>query len=481
MLSDLIVPICRGVQAGLLMLSLQVSALHAEETAAGQELPGAVSEQQRAVEPGIGEPGAPGEGREVRAPLPEPLTLEYALSLAEDQHPDLLTARSDLELLRAAQLDAEAQYGVNVTLKGRARWIEPSSTASSREHDDNHVGLFVDKRLYDFGRERALQEATAADLEGEELRYASAPNQRRIDIMEAYFNVLLADLEFARDNEDMAVVYVTLDRVRDRHEQGLVSDIELSRQESEYQQSRIRRYTSEVNQRIARSRLAMALNRPGMLSSSLIVPQLPINKRERGELEVLEKMVLQDNPELNALRKQLQAAQSYLQAARAEYRPVITGELEASDYSRELGSSDELRAGLHFQVPLYKGGAVKAAVARRHAEFNRLQADVARAEMRLRQSVLELWQQLYVLQAQREEASALADYRDLYLDLSRGLYELDVKTDLGDAMVEFSKARLRQAETEYALALVWVRLDALAGRPVAPDALPTVAPMQVED
>jgi outer membrane protein TolC len=398
--------------------------------------------------------------------LPEPLTLEYALSLAGEPHPDVLFSQSDLELAQAGRSLVEAGSGLNVSLRGRLRWVEPSSAAASQEHDDNHVGLFVDKRLYDFGRTRAAVDAAIAGEEGERILHEQIRNSRRLQIMEAYFNVLLSDLEYARDNEAMAVAYIAMDRMHDRQEMGLVSDIEVAREESAYQKSRRIRYASEVRQRITRSHLAQVLNRAGMLSSTLQEPLLVDNGNDRGELEGLEQLVLANNPEILALRKQLESAQQHLLVARAGNSPVVTGELEASEYSRDMGSRDELRAGIRFEVPLYKGGAVKAEAAQRRAQLLRVQAELKQKELEVQQLVLELWQQLYVLAAQRDEAQALMDYRDLYLDRSRGLYELDVKTDIGDAMVQFSEARLQHAKTEYALALVWAQLDVLAGEDV---------------
>ncbi len=71
-----------------------------------------------------------------------------------------------------------------------------------------------------------------------------------------------------------------------------------------------------------------------------------------------------------------------------------------------------------------------------------------------------------MLRASREEAQTRIDYRELYLDRSRTLYEMEVSSDLGDAMVVSSQARLRQAEIEYRLLLNWARLNALRGRPL---------------
>lgn len=86
--------------------------------------------------------------------------------------------------------------------------------------------------------------------------------------------------------------------------------------------------------------------------------------------------------------------------------------------------------------------------------------------MDLRQAILEAWQQIKVLHYQLEEVQSLIKYSDLYLDRSRTIYEQGLKAYLGDAMVRYSEARLRLAQTRYALTLAWARLDALTGKVV---------------
>ncbi len=51
----------------------------------------------------------------------------------------------------------------------------------------------------------------------------------------------------------------------------------------------------------------------------------------------------------------------------------------------------------------------------------------------------------------------------VYLDLSRALYEQEVNADLGDAMVKTSEARMRSAQTEFAIARAWARIHLLTG------------------
>lgn len=403
----------------------------------------------------------PAFGWGAEEPLPQPLTLEHALSMAEAQQPELQRARAAITASRAEKRLAEARTGVDVTLEGRRRWIDPPDIAPDQSNEDHKTSLFVRKNLYDFGRSRAYRESAEEALQASRLHYASAVRERRVAIMEAFFDVLLADLAFARDNEEMAVVFVNLDRLRDRHELGQVSDIALFESEADFQEIRRRRAASEALQRATRARLAILLDRPGQLPSELAVPELPRLDRELPPYETLLEKALSDNPRIRALRARVEAANHRLAAARAGNRPYLDGELEASDYSREAGSHDEWRAGIVLTVPLYTGGSVDAQIGKARSEVDLAQAALREAENEVRQSVLETWLELQTLQVEADQVLALQDFRDLYLDRSRAIYELEVKTDLGDAMVRLSEAQLAAARNRFARALAWERLEAL--------------------
>lgn len=396
-------------------------------------------------------------------PLPEPLTLEQALALADEVDPGLQQARAEVDLAHAAVLEAEARDGINVWLEGRARWIEPADNTADDSHDDHKVSLFARKTLHDFGRSSTQQVAAQAELAGREQLYLDSVQRRRIEIMRRYFDVLRADMEFARDDEAMAVAYVTLDRLRNRHELKQVSDLDILGMENTYQQARRNRFASEGRMRVARAQLAIVLNRPGMLPASLAKPELPQVQRSLPDYELLLNKALADSPRVQALRKHVEAAQQRLDGAYAGRRPRLSGELEASEYTRSMGANDKMRASIYLEVPLYDGGTTNSAVARQQAELYRAQAQLSEAERYLRQAVLEQWTELNNLRIEHERVVAQRNYRDIYLDRSRVLYELEANADLGDAMVRLTEAQLDEANIRFATALAWEQMDALTG------------------
>jgi len=80
---------------------------------------------------------------------------------------------------------------------------------------------------------------------------------------------------------------------------------------------------------------------------------------------------------------------------------------------------------VQVEIPLYTGGRSTASAPRRRAELTRSEAELARAELELRQGAQSLWEEIEVLRASRDEARTRVDYRELYLDRSRTLYEME--------------------------------------------------------
>lgn len=397
-------------------------------------------------------------------PLPQPLTLDYAIGLAEEAHPALELSRSELALAEAQRRAVLADDALEARARIDARYIDDSNLVVQKQNNDSSAVLLVRKQLYDFGRSARSVEAADAHYRSRELELREAVQQRRIDIMQAYFNVILADLDFARATEWMATAYVDVDRARDRNELGQVSDIEVMRLEDLYQASRLERARAETRQRAARLALAQAINRPDELPATLVMPPLPANDSEAPDYEVLVARALAANTRLLALRQELEAARLRVAERRRGSYPTLSAQANAGYWERDLGNNREpYGASLILDIPLYTGGRNDAEVAKEQANSLRLQAQVSQLEYELRQAVLETWQEIQTLRLQREQARVRLDYRDLYLDRSRAQYELDIKTDLGDAMAEQSAAKLFAARTEFALALAWARLAALTG------------------
>jgi outer membrane protein TolC len=408
-------------------------------------------------------PSYPAHGQE---PLPSPLTLQHAIELADHIHPERSLAEAELAQARALTEQVAADDDAYLALRAELRVIDPSDIAADDSRNDSLARLNLSKQLYDFGRTSHAIEAAEAGLASRRWQLLLVRQQRRLDVMAKYFDVLLADLEYARDSEVLAIDYIRFDRARTRNELGKVSNIEMLELESEYRQSSLKMATSRTRQRITRSQLAISLNRPQDLPAELATPQLALPE-SLPDVEILVEKALRENPKIKALQAELHAAKKRLQASEAEGNPILRAELEAATYKRELGGRNPLSAALVFELPLYQGDRVASEIAERQAFVVKKGAELAAYRLVLRQQLLDHWLALDRLKVEREELLVTGDYRDLYLDRSRTLYEMDMAADLGDSMSQIADIHLQRAKNDFKIQLTHARIQALTGELVA--------------
>ena len=294
--------------------------------------------------------------------------------------------------------------------------------------------------------------------------------QIKIQIMQAYFNVLLADFQYRIDNEAMAIAYVGLDKAKDRLALKRMSDVDYLKIETEYEKVLVKRTRSEFRQLQTRLALANLMGLPQARPDELTLPKLKqFSKRDVGalDLERLQQQVIDSNASIQVLKQQIQAGLLEMQSKQTQSKPTIS--LDA--WAGQLSSYPEVREGrwkigLLMDMPLYDGGAIEAEVNQAKAKNLQLDAQIKIKEQALRDEVADIYFQLKMLKSEKSQNQKFGDYSDLYLDYSRALYENESATDLGDAMVRLSQANYNQISWQFKQALLWSKLDLLMAKPI---------------
>jgi outer membrane protein TolC len=355
---------------------------------------------------------------------------------------------------------------MRVDARLEARWIEPNDLSPLPGNDDSRAQLFVRKLVSDFGHTRSAVAASRQETEIARAEEELTQARHRLEVLRIFLDVALADLALARDTEAMASAFVSLQRARDRNELGQVSDIDLYELEARYQTARGIRLRALQDQRRTRAELAEALNRPGEAPAQVLGPPVPLALPALPSLDELLARIEQQSPEITIRRAQLEVERHRTDAARALNRPRLSAELQLGAWEREFGGDrNPAAAGLVLEIPIYQGRQRTAAVGVATAERHIAEADLAQAMIDTRIALRRLVFEIEALQIQRDEALARLDYRELYIDRARALYDMEERADLGDSMVQQSAAAHFEAETEYALALAFERLALLVGDP----------------
>ncbi|WP_296886679.1 TolC family protein [Thiobacillus sp.] len=391
----------------------------------------------------------------------EPLTLEEALATVAAPHPDRQIAESDLALARADRDQMASIQDFRLFLDGTLAGGEGEFGGWRA----NNLGRIVARKpLFDFGRSSQAVAAADQNVAASQTALFHVQSLRRIDIMARFFDVLLADMQYAADNEFMAVAYVSWENAQDRFKVGKISQPELVKLEADFQNSRERREASLKQVRSSRQKLAHAMYRPGNLPTELAEPDLPSNASPVAEYESLLPWVMEKNPRVQVLQSKLAAADARIAAMRAEANPMLDAEVVGADFSRISNTRDNISAGVVFLIPLYQGGRVDALVAREMAQKERSAAELEKLKLELADSLLLTLQEIEWLRSSgRVAADKQIEYRDWALERSRAEYELELKTNLGTSMADTQVAALRRKQVEYQLALALARLEAMSG------------------
>jgi len=399
-----------------------------------------------------------------REPLPQPLRIESALAHIDRAHPALLRAQAKRERSERELESVEALGDLSIEARLEARWIEPNELAPLPGSNDSRAQLFARKLVSDFGRTRSTVAASRRESEAARADEELTQARHRLDVMQHFLDVTLADLAFTRDTEAMASAYVSLNRARDRNELGQVSDIDLFDLEARYQTARGARLRALQEQRRTRAELAEVLNRPQQPPAQVLGPALPLALPQLPALDELLSRITEQSPEIAIRRAQVEVERHRTQAARALNRPRLSAEVQFGAWEREFGGDrNPAAASLILEIPIYQGRQRNAAVGLATAERHLAEAELAQAMSETRGALRTLFFEIEALLIQRDEALARLDFRELYIDRARALYDMEERADLGDSMVQQSAAAHFEAETEYALALAFERLALLVG------------------
>ncbi|MDH5518362.1 MAG: TolC family protein [Gammaproteobacteria bacterium] len=398
------------------------------------------------------------------AELPDNLGFDMVMKVVDEgQYADALVLKAELESIQSELLTVQGLNDFNINLEAAAQYIEPSQVLTEAVNDDHQLAIVMKKNLLDAGYSSHKEQSLDTRIKSFDLLMKNRRLEKRIEAARKFFDIKLADLNYAVDNEAISTAYIKFNKTEERNQLKQQSDVELLKAQFEYQQVRARRYQSETMQRISRARFAESISRPKELPAEVIIPDLSFINRERPDYDEILKVVLVNNLELRMQQLQVEAATYELTASRKKHGSTLSTELEWREYSNELPSRNNFRAAIKYSVPLYENDSAKSDVAKARANLQKQQALLLKLESKIRQQSLEVWQQMYVLRARQDSDKVAEEYRELYQDRSRAYYEMEFRTDLGDSFVRVSEARLEKYTNDFELAISWMRLAMLSG------------------
>lgn len=392
--------------------------------------------------------------------IPNPFTLDDVMSWSPNAHPEFLRQQAIGQGLLATQSAIKAEKGLNLSLRGRLGQRE----FSDERQDFNQVFFNVSTPLFDFGRSEGLLAAVATESEANQHLLAYQTQAYQLRLMRALFEVMLADLDYRVKNEAMAIAFVTLDKVEEDYALERVSEVKLRQYQREYQQTFVKRQRAQMMMRQTRLQLGNALGLGAVVVPRVDVPNEITLPAELKPLAFYQQRLIEMNPLLQALQQQERADLQRVDAARAEFKPLVSANVKVgqlSSYPRVREGRWE--AGINLEIPLYDNGLNESKVARAQAKVSMSQADYEAQAQALRDQLTQLYFELTLLEVESQALDARQVFAHVNLDFARAMYENELQTDFGHAMVDISQADYDLLAFNFRKILLWAQLNSLLG------------------
>ncbi|UQB43023.1 TolC family protein [Thiomicrospira microaerophila] len=392
--------------------------------------------------------------------LPSPLTLDYVLNLPASMSPSVLAKQAAFYKSEAQLKESQALDSFSLGLQARLGQREFNGERQNHHLAALHFGL----PLYDFGKTQKLNQAWLLDSEARSLAVEAAENEFRLMLMQAYFNVLLADMNYRVENEAMAIAFVTLDKVREDHALGRVSDVMLYDYEKNYQQAFVQRQRAQTNLRRTRMLLANTMGRSDAVISRLEMPRFNQIPDELARVELFLEKALANNVEIRSYQQAELAAQKRVASVKASKMPS----LRADAWVGQLSSYPDVREGhwhaeISMSMPLFDSGLNRARLDREASQVKLVEADRLAAEQKIREQVTDLFFQLALLNVEEQAVEASKTFAAFNMDYKRALYENEQQSDFGDALVKISQADYDALAFELKRVMLWAQMAFLTG------------------
>ena len=193
------------------------------------------------------------------------------------------------------------------------------------------------------------------------------------------------------------------------------------------------------------------------------MPQLRFTGVKAPDANEYFQLSLRTNPLLISLRESVKSKRAAVAAEKNRIFPIISAELNLSEYQQERVYRNDLTFAVQLYLPLYQSGLQKAKSTQAIADLQSATAQLDLAKLQLQQNILETVMQIEALQVQKNTVEKELDFRELNMDRRRAEYELELQTNMGNGLAKMTLAQWRATRIIFDIELSWKKLNALLG------------------
>ena len=321
--------------------------------------------------------------------LSSALISAYQTSNLLDQRRALLRAADEDIVIAGASLLPVIRFIAN------ANFVSPTPVPG----DDNWSAtarLTADLTLYDNGQTRYAVDAAKETVLGLRGALLQVEQQVLLSTVRAYMEMIRAAQFVSLGQNNVRLITQELRAARDRFAVGEVTRTDVAIAEARLAASRGNLAAAQGDLEIARENYKLVVGHyPGNL-------RWPTNPAMRAKTEAAAKaFAVRHHPSIEEAQRNVNAAEANIRRAHAAMGPTVTG---SSSVVFSEGFNSTFNAGVGVNVPIYSGGALRAAERKAAAQRDAARSLLLQSVIDVKNQVGVAWARLSVSIARTEAA-----------------------------------------------------------------------------
>lgn len=388
----------------------------------------------------------------------------YRLAVTKDANYQMARATADVvrEQVPQARANLLPQVSIsasqtrNDTRQASENQFTRKTTTHNYEYDGENHSLNLRQPIFRLGNVAQYQQATAR-VESAEATLDSETQAMALRVAGAYFDTLTARARLEALQAQKEAYAAQLDAAERSYKMGFGTRIDIDDALARHQLSIAQEIDARHQLDVAERTLAGIINQrvPAAALSVFDEKKLVLAPPQPNQLETWLNQGIASNPELRALRHDIEAAEKEIDRGRAAHLPTL--DLVAS---RSYSGSDSVTTvgneywtntvGLQLSIPLYSGGQVSSVIREAHARLERTRQQYEAAQRQLEVNVAKefgaVTQGVARVQALEQglraaEQSVVSTRKGVQAGTRNSVDVLNSVQQLGSARVELAQAR----------------------------------------
>lgn len=393
------------------------------------------------------------------------LTLDKVITLS--QKPSFNEKALMLEL-KKTELNLKQinnNYYPNIYLDGRLGKEQNLINGSQELVNDNFAYIVWKNNLYN-QKDSIIKNSLYENKKIKNLEYKDAMQKRKLLAMQYFFDTKLAEMYQQYILEVLAMKAIYRNRAADVAHLERVSDIELLEKESALAKASAQNYKAKQNFYLKKQKLTNLLSLDFYAIETIETPDLKIYLNKKiPENNKLQTLALKNDINYILLKQKLQMIQSQIKSYKSDLGIQINTNIMYGIEEQKTPQTDDTRyeANINLKIPLYDSHANDNKVQLLIIEKKKIQNKIEQYKYDLSLKIEQLLVRLNYNKRLLKAASAKLDYRNLYLEKSRLVYQFDKASDLGDSLALLSKAEYEYEKILYDYVMTYENLNLITG------------------